>query len=270
MRAIGRGKALLYALSALVVGAISYLLGVRSGLGQLAEDSMLDASDFTFDPPAPLSLVNTVTLAVALLIIGLIAWTYRGIPRALWILLFSGVALFSSQFLKQQWLERPSFDELAEFAADNTFPSGHMTVFTVVVAGLIWALPAASRGIVALLGAVLLGTVSWQLLAYGWHRPSDVLGAIALGVFAFGLASALHPPYGGRAARSVAPGAHALNRVLGVTLAIAGWVLVVVGLLMIAAAGIVRADALLLGGSEVAMVGASSLAARALMRLSEW
>lgn len=267
MRGIGRGKALLYALVALAVGAVSYLIGVRSGFGQSAEDSALGASNFTYDPPAPLSLVNTATVGVALLVVGLIAWVYRRPLRAFWILGFSGAALLASQLLKQQWLERPSFSDLS---VDNTFPSGHMTVFAVAVAGLVWAMPAASRGIVALLGALLLGTVSWQLLAFGWHRPSDVLGGIALVVLVFGVASALHPPAKARATRPEAPAAQSMNRVLGAILTIAGWVLVSIGLLLVGLAGILGSDELLLGGSEVAMVGAGSLAARAFMRLSEW
>ncbi|MFC7765322.1 phosphatase PAP2 family protein [Leucobacter soli] len=142
MNGVGRGKALLYALFALGVGVVSYVIGVQSGIGQLAEQSVLGASEFTFDPPAPLSLVSTWSVGAALLVILLVAWRYRGFGRALWIVLFGGAAILASQLLKQEWLIRPS---LLDFEADNTFPSGHMTVFAVVVGGAIWALPAASR-----------------------------------------------------------------------------------------------------------------------------
>jgi len=70
--------------------------------------------------------------------------------------------------------------ELLDLDAQNTFPSGHMAVFAVLVAALLWAVPRTARAVLAVLGAGLLGVVSWQLLEFGWHRPSDLLGAQAL------------------------------------------------------------------------------------------
>ncbi|CAG7603099.1 phosphatase PAP2 family protein [Leucobacter soli] len=264
MNGVGRGKALLYALFALGVGVVSYVIGVQSGIGQLAEQSVLGASEFTFDPPAPLSLVSTWSVGAALLVILLVAWRYRGFGRALWIVLFGGAAILASQLLKQEWLIRPS---LLDFEADNTFPSGHMTVFAVVVGGAIWALPAASRGVAGVLGAMLLGTASWQLLAFGWHRPSDVFGGLALGVLAFGLAAAFRLPRRARTVRLPSSGANALNKVLGVVLTVSGWALVVGGLIVVAGAATLDSGSMLLGGSEIALVGASALTARAYMTL---
>src|SRR5690606_16099031 len=82
---------------------------------------------------------------------------------------------------------------LFELDAANTFPSGHMTVFTVIVGALLWSVPSKGRGIVAGLGGVLLAIVAWQLLAFGWHRPSDVVGSLALGVFVFACVALVSP-----------------------------------------------------------------------------
>ena len=143
-----------------------------------------------------------------------------------------------------------------------------MTVFAVVVGGLIWAFPAAARGAIATFGAVLLGVVSWQLLEYGWHRPSDVLGAQALGVLAFALAAVLRLPQGSRSVRATGPAWAAMNRILGAVITVAGFALVAGGLILVFIATQLGSDALLLAASEISMVGASALAVRAMMTVS--
>jgi hypothetical protein len=264
--AVHRGRALIYALFALVVGGLSYVIGVGSWLGQRAEASVLDASDFTFDPPAPLSLVSVPFLAVSFVVIGLLAWMFRGLGRALWFVLFGAAAIATSQLLKQQLLVRP---ELFEFDAPNTFPSGHMTVFAVIAAGLIWAAPAGLRGVTGVIGAVTMGTAAWQLLEYGWHRPSDVLGAQALAVLAFALAAALRLPSRGRAARGPRSAASlALTKILGVVLTVTGIALIAGGVLMALFAAQIGSDALMLAASEVSVAGASAITARVLMAIS--
>lgn len=264
MGGVSRGKALLYALVALAVGVASFVIGVQTSLGQRAEQSVLGASSFGIDSSAILRLVSAPAVAIALVVIGVLAWCFHGFVRAVWIVGFGAVALFASQLLKHEWLVRPT---LLDFDIDNTFPSGHMTVFAIVVAGLIWAVPAGARGVFGVAGAALMGAVSWQLLAFGWHRPSDVLGAQALGVFTFAIAAAIRPPHRARTIRVPGSGVNLLNKVLGVLLTLCGWALVLGGLILVAAAVSMHSDSLLLGGSEIALVGSSALSARAYMRL---
>ena len=263
MNAVGRGKALVYAIFALLVGAGSYLFAVRSGTGQSAENSVLHASDYHPDPGFPLVRVTPQNLVIALVAIGIVAWILRGFVRAVWILLFSTIAIVASQLLKQHWLERPSFGDLD---AINTFPSGHMTVLAVLATGMIWALPAGFRGAVAVMSAVLLAIASWQLLAYSWHRPSDVLGGQALCVLAFALAAVLRPPF---RARVRIPGAFAsgLDRFLGAVLTLTGSALIIGGLVVVAIANAQSIDSLLLGGAQLALCGSGTLVARAAMTL---
>lgn len=265
MASIGRGRALLYAAAAVAVGWGSYAVGVGSWLGQRAEASVLGASAFTADPPAPLSLVSVPAMAIALAVLGLLAWHFHGLGRALWIVLFGAAAILVSQLLKQELLVRP---ELFEFDAPNTFPSGHMTLFTVLAAALIWAFPAGARGVTGVAGAVLTGTVAWQLLEYGWHRPSDVLGAQALGVLAFALAAVLRLPARRRIGRGARPASAAMTRILGAMLTVAGIALVLGGILLIFFAVRIGSDSLLLAASEIAVVGTSALTSRALMTLA--
>lgn len=253
----GRRRALWFTLFWAVVGVASFVLGVQNAIGQRAEATVLDAAEFTTNPPPPLNLVSTPAIAIVLLALGLLALWAHGIQRALVVTLVPAAAIAASQLLKIHVLTRP---QLFEFDAANTFPSGHMTVFTALTAALIWAVPARIRAVVAAAGAVLLSAVSWQLLAYGWHRPSDILGALALGVVVFALASLIRP--------ARARGRVALGSAISICLAVAGWVLVG-GALVVVGLAALRSDAeLMLTAGEIGGAGASALAARSVLLLS--
>nr|WP_245190049.1 phosphatase PAP2 family protein [Leucobacter exalbidus] len=240
------------------VGVGSYMLGVRNEFGQRAEDSVLDAAEFTTSPPPPLNLVSIPSVAVALLIIGVVALAVHGIRRAAVVTIVPALAIVASQLLKQQLLTRP---ELFALDLPNTFPSGHMTVFTVLTAGLIWAVPSRGRALVTLGCAVLLGAAGWQLLAYGWHRPSDVLGGVALGALAFSLACLLRPA----TARGGAP---IMGRTVSVGLAMCGWVLVAGGVALALGAWMGESPDLMLSAGQFGGIGISALASRSLLLLS--
>lgn len=239
------------------VGVGSYVLGVQSTVGQQAEASVLDAARFTTDPPAPLNLVSIPSVGISLLGLGILAWIVHGIWRGLGVVLVSAVALVASQLLKLQLLPRP---ELFELNAPNTFPSGHMTVFTVLVAALIWAVPTRIRAFVTLGGSALLAAVGWQLLAFGWHRPSDVLGAIALGVGAFALATALRP--------ATSRGTPILARTLSIGMLMIGWALVLGALVLALVAATTSNQNLMLDAGQFGIIAAATLGSRSLFRLS--
>lgn len=261
---MSRMRAFLYALCALAIGGLSYLLAVGSAIGQRMEASMLAAANFTAQPPAPLGLVSTPLVIGLLLGLGLLALIVHGFGRALSIVLFGAAAILVSQLLKHEWLLRP---DLFELDAQNTFPSGHMTVFAVIAAAAVWAVPAGLRATVAILAGVLVSVVAWQLLEYGWHRPSDLIGAQALAVLAFAVASWIGPRGSRRSGRSGGVGLASANRILGVILTISGALLVAGGLLLILGSSWIGSDALLLAGGEVALIGASCLAVRTFARL---
>lgn len=239
------------------LGIGSYVFGVQSALGQETEASVLEAARFTTDPPAPLNLVSTPSVGVALLAIGVLAWIVHGVVRAIGVVVISALAILASQLLKLQLLDRP---ELFELDAANTFPSGHMTVFTVLVAALIWAVPTRSRAIVTVFGALLLSAVSWQLLAYGWHRPSDVLGAIALGIVAFALATLIHP--------SSSNGTPLLARIASIGMALLSWILIAAAIVLAIVSVAISNQNLLLDAGQYGVIGTSILASRSLFRLS--
>lgn len=259
-----RTRAFLYALFALLVGGLAYYLGVGSFLGQRAEASVLDASAFDADPAGPLRLVSTTNVVIALVVIGLIALWVHGIARTVSILVVSSVAIVASQLLKELWLDRP---QLFEFDAVNTFPSGHMTVYAVLTGALLWALPSGARGLATVLTGALLGVVSWQLLEYGWHRPSDLLGAQALALFAFSAAAWIGPRGSRRAQHRSAPFVAATNRIISILFTITGLVLVAGSLVLVVVAAWTRSDELMLNAGEVALMGSSALTVRTLAML---
>lgn len=253
----GRRRALWFTIFWAAVGVGSYVLGVQNELGQRAENSVLDAASFTTSPPPPLNLVSIPSVAVALIIVGVIALAVHGVRRAIVVTVVPALAIVASQLLKQQLLTRPA---LFELDLPNTFPSGHMTVFTVLTAGLIWAVPAKGRAIVTLGCAALLGAAGWQLLAFGWHRPSDVFGGVALGALAFSLACFLKPV--------TVRGTAVLGRTVSVGLAMCGWILVGGAVLLTLLAWVGDSPALMLSAGEFGSLGVSALASRTLLLLS--
>ncbi|MGO3146839.1 MAG: phosphatase PAP2 family protein [Leucobacter sp.] len=241
----------------LIIGVGAYVLGVLSTTGQWVEENALSASHFNTDPPAPLSLVSTPTIALALVVLGLIALWAHGVMRALIVVLVPVGAIVASQLLKSEVLWRP---DLMSLAAENSFPSGHMTVFASLVAATVFAVTRHLRAIVALAGAVLLSVVSWQLLTYGWHRPSDVLGALAIGAASFAavtLITPLHPARGVWLVRTVSIG-----------LSIIGWVTVGAALVLLFLAWRSENADLMLNAAQFGSIALCSLAAHSFMRLA--
>lgn len=181
-----RGRVLAILVGCAIVFALSYLTAVASPLGQRIEAVILRATDFNTAPPPPLGLVSLPFIGACLAIIGAIAWVEYDWRRAITTIGAAVAAMTASQVLKGT-LIRPY---LYVDALDNSFPSGHMTVFMACTLGVLIALPPRFKGIWFVAGSVLIGVVSWQLLRFGWHRPSDLIGAIALtaGVFTLAIA----------------------------------------------------------------------------------
>ena len=246
-----RGKLLVLTLLAFIAGGAAYAVGVLNRLGQRAEASVLRAADFTTNPPPPLNLVSVPAVALALVLIAGLAWGMHGLRRGVRILVVSGVAIIASQLLKP-WLTRP---QLFEIDAANTFPSGHMTVFVVLVGAMIWAVPERWRDLTAALGGALLAIVAWQILAYGWHRPSDVVGAVALGVAIFALTSTIVGATEGSAERPA----------WGIRLVgILGWIVGIAGVLLAGSAVLAAQDDWFLLAGELSSAGAAGVAVRSL------
>lgn len=169
------------------------MLGVQNDAGQRAENALLRASNLTSDVPPPLDWVSLQSIAVIAVLIAIIALFRSGVGGVVHALAAIAVAVVSAKALKNVFLERPEF-HLEN--PGNSFPSGHAAVVSVLIMTLLIVLPSTGRWIVMLLGAPLLITISAQLLAYGWHRPSDVFGGFALALGTLALGAVIRPARG--------------------------------------------------------------------------
>ncbi|TIH37110.1 phosphatase PAP2 family protein [Subtercola vilae] len=154
-----------------------YLLAVLTRTGQSFEDKALAAAGLVQNATVLLELVSIPGLAVAAAFITGIALFRRRRGRAVAAVLVIAVSNALTQILKYVVFDRPMFQSPS---GDNTFPSGHMTAYVSVCIALLLVLPAALRALASIAGAVISSIVVVQLLAFGWHRLSDVVGAVAL------------------------------------------------------------------------------------------
>jgi len=119
--------------------------------------------------PVPYALIGVGLAVVALL---------RRRPRiAVAIIALLALTGWTTQALKPL-LATPRYDEWlgsGQIAAAS-WPSGHATAAMTLALCAILAVPARARPTAAAVGAVFAVSVSYAILALGWHFPSDVLG----------------------------------------------------------------------------------------------
>jgi membrane-associated phospholipid phosphatase len=84
----------------------------------------------------------------------------------------------TTQALKH-WLVRPDLLDLGP-ANLNSFPSGHVTVVASLAAGALLVMPRRAQPTVAAVGIAATAVTALATVALGWHRPSDVIGAIGV------------------------------------------------------------------------------------------
>lgn len=171
--------------------ALIYWLGVLTGRGQRVENRALESSSYDQQWLGLLNLISVPTLALALGVVVVVALVQRDLRNAIRAVLVVGLSNVIAQALKYALLTRP---DLASFDERNTFPSGHAVAFVSVLFAAILVLPPVSRVAAAVLSAIVLGVVGFQLLGYGWHRLSDVAGGLLLTVATVGIAHLVIPP----------------------------------------------------------------------------
>jgi membrane-associated phospholipid phosphatase len=154
-----------------------YLIAVRTTSGQIVENRALETSLPQYESLGLLRLVSVQNLAFASAALIVIALLSRRVDAAIRVVAILGLSNALTQVLKYHVLSRPDF---FEDWTTNTFPSGHTVAYASVLVSLLIVAPARSRYLLALVIAVPMGVVSYQLLEYGWHRLSDVLGGLLL------------------------------------------------------------------------------------------
>lgn len=199
------------AVAALLVGAVVYLLAVRTGLGQALENAALRGAD-QVDPDVhriareQFHTITVTSQVAAALIVALIAL----LRRQLWVavagmaVIFGGQAV--TQVLKYHLLTRPELVSGHGGHTENTLPSGHTTAAMSLLFAILIVMPYRFRGVAmffALTWAVGIGAYT---VIIGAHRLSDTLAADAVALIVACAASYLLARTG-RIRAVVSPGA---------------------------------------------------------------
>ena len=178
----GRLPRALVALSAVAAAAVIalYLLVVRTYWGQRLDEHAFVGHDFFAARAAQadsfLRIVSIGSLVLAIVLVAAVAIVRRRPRLALLRGRVRGRSRSSStEVLKLFLLERPPL--VASFIFDNSYPSGHTTVGMSVAVAAMLVVPRRLL-IPTALGAGLFGSAfGVAVVAAGWHRPSDAVGA---------------------------------------------------------------------------------------------
>lgn len=182
------------AISALLLVFV-YLAFVRTGWGQRFDDIAFDGREVE-DPAitrATNDLLHSVTRSSLVLLTG--AVVLLALARRRWRLaLVAGAsisgAVVTTEVLKLHVLTRPDLDGIAGID-QNSFPSGHATIGMALSLGFVMVSPHSWRWLSALAALFVSMIFGIGVLATGWHRPSDTVGAYLVCVAWFGLGTAV-------------------------------------------------------------------------------
>ncbi|MGC4745890.1 phosphatase PAP2 family protein [Micromonospora sp. DT201] len=89
----------------------------------------------------------------------------------------------------KSWLPRPDV-QIESSTTHNSFPSGHVAAATALLFAFMLVLPVWARRWLAVPGAAGVSVIASATMIAGWHRFSDALGGVLLGVALFCLAAA--------------------------------------------------------------------------------
>ncbi len=134
-----------------------------------------------------LRIVSIGSLLLAVVLVAAVAVVRRRPRLAIFAAASIGVSVLATEILKHWLLERPNL--VSSFIFDNSYPSGHTTVGMAVAVAAMLVVP--RRLLVpTAVGAGLFGSAfGVAVVAAGWHRPSDAVGAFLV-VIAVGAAFA--------------------------------------------------------------------------------
>jgi membrane-associated phospholipid phosphatase len=170
---------ILLALASAAAVLVVYLLVVRTYWGQRLDEHAFVGHDFFTSREAQadsfLRIVSIGSLLLATALVAAVAAIRRRPRLALLAAASIAGSILCTEILKHLILERPAI--IAANIVDNSYPSGHTTVGMAVAVAAMLVVP--RRLLVpTALGAGLFGSAfGVAVVAAGWHRPSDAVGA---------------------------------------------------------------------------------------------
>ncbi|MGC4835296.1 phosphatase PAP2 family protein [Micromonospora vinacea] len=175
----------------------------------------------TFGDPTLIAVLLGVVLLVGVLRRRLVAGVV-GVGMVVCAVLVAGAV--------KSALPRPDL-QIESSTTHNSFPSGHVAAATALLLAFMLVLPGWARRWLAVPGAAGVSVIASATMIAGWHRFSDVLGGVLLGVTVFCLAAAALAAWpGDRDAAGGTDGGSLWRRLAetAVGLVVLVWVLVVV------------------------------------------
>jgi membrane-associated phospholipid phosphatase len=166
-----------------VVGlAVAYLVFVRTHAGQRIDEAALNGR--LASPKARnaagdlLTTISVGSLALMLVLLAGQALLRRRLAVAVVAVAVVLGAVTTTELLKHFVLARPDLLATPSTIDHNSFPSGHTTTAFAVGIAAALAAPPRWRRLVAAAAFLYGAAIGVATIAAGWHRPSDVAGAL--------------------------------------------------------------------------------------------
>lgn len=167
-----------------VVSLVALVMTARFALGsshgqlwdQRAMESIYAGPDAKRTLLGFLGYVSIGTAAAALVVCIALALIHGRLRLALAATTIIVGANVTTQVLKHTVLSRPDLG----FGTLNSLPSGHTTVVTSVVLATLLVAPRTLRPMFAVAGSFVATLTGASTVAAGWHRPGDIVAALAV------------------------------------------------------------------------------------------
>jgi len=177
---------------AAAVVAVFYMVFVRTRWGQEIDDLAFEARaaikpQTTQRTDRLLHAVTRDSLVVLSAAVVLLALAQRRI-RLMFVVGSCLVgALVTTEALKHVLLTRPLYPDVQGWP-HNSYPSGHATIGMMLSLAIVMVSTSRTRRAATVIAALLATAFGTAVLASGWHRPSDSVGAygVALAWFCLG------------------------------------------------------------------------------------
>ncbi|MEV7397972.1 phosphatase PAP2 family protein [Aeromicrobium sp. NPDC092404] len=167
--------------------ALMVVIALQSARGQRWDDeamrTVVAGRDTKLTLLSGLGYVSIGAIVVVAIACGVVA-LLRGKARlAIGAAVIIGGANLATQLLKHSFLDRPDFG----LGVLNSLPSGHTTVVASSVGAALLVAPKAVRPLVAAAGGLATTLTGTSTIVAGWHRPADVVAALAVSLLWTGL-----------------------------------------------------------------------------------
>lgn len=179
-RRLGRVAIVVISLCAFVILTV---LSLRSFTGQALDDIVLSTLRVGHRQVLPLTDllrtgVSEISVGIAILIVMVIAAARRRFALAMRMGVMIAGANITTQLLKRWILDRPFLGVGIDLG--NSYPSGHATVLVSVALAAVVVVSQRIRSLVAAGVSVITALSLIVIIVSGWHRPSDIIGAILI------------------------------------------------------------------------------------------